>query len=248
MRVALVLEYDGTRYYGSQRQSNVPTIQGELEEAIEKITGEHVRTVFAGRTDQGVHAKGQVAAFETDSSLTLENITKALNFYLSEDIAVKEAHKVRDDFDPRRDALSREYCYYIWNEPTRSPLRRRDALLVRRPLEVDVMNEACKVLEGTHDFAPFASALEGRINTTRTVYRASTYREGSMVSCHIEANAFLSHQMRMTVGALLKVGLKLSDVSAFRKIFESGKPATAGPAVPPHGLFLMKVNYPGDEI
>lgn len=248
MRIALTIEYDGTRYYGSQRQSNVPTIQGELEEAISKITGERVRTVFAGRTDQGVHAKCQVAVFETDSSLMLKNITKALNFYLPEDIAVKEAHKVRDDFDPRRDALSREYCYYIWNEPTRSPLRRRDALLVRRPLDVDVMNEACKVLEGTHDFAPFASALEGRVNTIRTVYRASTYREGSMVRCLVEANAFLPHQMRMTVGSLLKVGLRLSDVETFRKVLESRKPATAGPSVPPHGLFLMKVNYPGDEI
>lgn len=248
MRIALTIEYDGTRYYGSQRQRNVPTIQGELEEAIAKVSGEYVRTVFAGRTDQGVHAKGQVAVFETNSHLKLDNITKALNFYLPEDIAVKEAHKVRDDFDPRRGALSREYCYYIWNESTRSPLRRRDALLVRRHLEISVMDEACKILEGTHDFAPFASALEGRINTTRTVYRAGTYREGSMVSCVVEANAFLPHQMRMTVGSLLKVGLKVCDITAFRKIFESGKPATAGPAVPPHGLFLMKVNYPGDEI
>ena len=246
MKVALTIEYDGTRYYGSQRQSNVPTIQGELEEAIAKVTGEHVRTVFAGRTDQGVHAKGQVAAFETESSLTLESITKALNFYLAEDIAVKEAQKVKSDFDPRRDALSREYCYYIWNEPTRSPLRRWDALWVRHQLEVELMNEACKTLEGTHDFKPFASALEGRRNTTRTVYRAGVYKEGSIVSCRIEANAFLPHQIRMTVGSLLKVGLKLSDVVAFRKIFESGKPATAGPAVPPRGLFLMKVNYPGD--
>ena len=169
MKVALTIEYDGTGYYGSQRQSNVPTIQGELEEAIAKVTGERVRTIFAGRTDQGVHAKEQVVAFETDSSLELGTITKALNFYLAEDIAVKEAHKVKSDFDPRRDALSREYCYYIWNEPTRAPLRRRDALWVRQPLEVERMNEACNTLEGTHDFAPFASALEGRINTTRTV-------------------------------------------------------------------------------
>ena len=246
MKIALTIEYDGTRYYGSQRQSNVPTVQGELEEAIAKVTGELVRTIFAGRTDQGVHARGQVAAFETDSSLTVETIIKALNFYLAEDIAVKEAYKVKSDFDPRRNALSREYCYYIWNEPTRSPLRRWDALWVRQPLEVELMNEACKTLEGTHDFAPFASALEGRINTTRTVYRAGAFREGSAVSCRIAANAFLPHQMRMTVGSLLKVGLKVSDVAAFREIFESGKPATAGPAVPPHGLFLMKVNYPGD--
>lgn len=248
MRVALTIEYDGTRYYGSQRQSNVPTIQGELEKAITKVTGEGVQTAFAGRTDQGVHARGQVAVFETDSSLKLENIIKALNYYLPEDISVKEAYKVRNDFDPRRDALSREYCYFIWNESTRSPLRRRYALLVRRPLDLEIMNEACRALEGTHDFAPFASALEGRKNTTRTIFKAGTYKNGSMVECRVEANAFLPHQMRMMVGSLLKVGLKILDIVVFREILESRKPAIAGPAVPPHGLFLMKVNYTGDGL
>jgi len=248
MRVALVLEYDGTRYYGSQRQNNVPTIQEELEKSIVKVTGERVGTIFAGRTDQGVHAEGQVAVFETNSSLSVDKIIKAINFYLPEDIAVKEARRVREDFNPRRDALSREYCYHIWNDLTRSPLRQRHALLVRRPLEVEIMNEACKVLKGTHDFAPFASALDGLRNTTRTVYRAGTFREGSMVTCFLEANAFLPHQMRMTVGSLVRVGLGLGDVTAFGKLLDAGKPATAGPAVPPLGLFLMKVNYPGDEI
>jgi tRNA pseudouridine38-40 synthase len=248
VKIALIIEYDGTRYYGSQRQSSLQTIQGELEEAIERVTGENVRTVFAGRTDQGVHAKGQVAAFETDSPLALDSIIKALNFYLPEDIAVKGVRKVREDFDPRRDARSREYCYYICNEPMRAPLQRRYALLVKRPLEIEVMNEACKVLEGTHDFAPFASSLEGRVNTIRTIYRAAVSRDGSMIGCLVEANAFLPHQMRMMVGSLIRVGLKIIEVDDFRKTLESGKPATAGPAVSPRGLFLLKVNYAGDEI
>lgn len=248
MKIALIVEYDGTGYYGSQRQRSVPTIQGELEEALTRITGEKVRTAFAGRTDQGVHAKGQVAAFETSSPLAPDDIVKALNFYLPEDIAVGGARRVRQDFDPRRDARSREYCYHIFNEPARSPLVRQYALLVRRHLEVEVMNEACKVLEGTHDFAPFASALEGRVNTIRTIYRAGVTRDGSMVKCFVEANAFLPHQMRMMVGSIIRVGLKIIRVEDFKKILESGKPATAGPAVPPRGLFLLKVNYAGDEI
>ena len=248
MKIALIVEYDGTGYYGSQRQRSVPTIQEALEEAIAKVTGENVRTIFAGRTDQGVHAKGQVVAFETGSPLAPDNIVKALNFYLPEDIAVRGARRVREDFNPRRDARSREYCYYICNEPLRSPLKRQYALLVRRPLEVEIMNEACKVLEGTHDFAPFASALEGRVNTIRTIYRAGVTRDESMVSCLVEANAFLPHQMRMMIGSLIRVGLKIIKVEDFRKILDSGKPTTAGPAVPPRGLFLLKVNYAGDEI
>jgi tRNA pseudouridine38-40 synthase len=248
LKIAITIEYDGTRYFGSQKQRNVPTIQGELEEAIEKTLGESIRTVFAGRTDQGVHAKGQIAVFGNSSTLVPDRITKALNFYLPEDIAVKGARRVREDFDPRRDAQSREYIYYIWNEPIRSPLLRRNALLVKRPLEIEVMNEACKFLKGTHDFAPFASSLEGRVNTIRSVYRAGTYREGSMVSCSMEASAFLPHQMRMTVGSLIRVGLGISDIDDFRRILDSGIPATAGPAVHPRGLFLMKVNYAGEEI
>ncbi|MEA1959173.1 MAG: tRNA pseudouridine(38-40) synthase TruA [Chloroflexota bacterium] len=246
MRIALTVEYDGTRYSGSQIQKRVPTIQSELENAVAKVTGEPVRAMFAGRTDQGVHAKGQVVAFDTRSSIVMETMIRALNYYLPYDIAVKEAREVSDDFDPRRDALSREYCYYILNETTRSPLHRHYHLLVRRPIEVEAMDKACRVLIGTHDFMSFAGAVEEGKSTIRTVYNAKAQREGAMVTCHIEANAFLPHQMRHTVGALLKVGLKESDISAFCEIFNSNKPATAGPAVPPRGLCLLKVNYSGD--
>lgn len=246
MRVALTLEYDGTGYHGSQIQKYVPTIQGELEDAIAKVTEEPARAMFAGRTDQGVHAKGQVVAFDTQASIAMEAMMRALNHYLPDDIAVKDVREVSGDFDPRRSASSREYCYYILNENVRSPLYRNYYLLVRRPIQVEAMDEACKTLLGTHDFAPFAGSVESGRSTVRTVYNAKAQRRGAVVTCNIEANAFLPHQMRHTVGALLKVGLRESDIKAFCEIFNSEKPATAGPAVPPQGLCLLKVNYSGD--
>ena len=246
MKIALTVEYEGTRYHGFQIQARVPTIQGELERALRIVTGEEIRTSYAGRTDQGVHAQGQVVAFRTDSQLPPETLTRALNHYLPEDIAIRGASVVNDDFDPRRDALSREYCYYIWNSSTPSPLRRRSAYFVPRHLEIVMMNEACQAILGTHDFAPFASSLNGRKNTVRSVYRATVVREGDLVSCNMVANSFLPHQVRRTIGALLKVGLRKSDVSDFHDILRSKRPAIAGPTLPPHGLYLLKVNYPGE--
>ena len=244
-RIVFILEYDGARYHGSQAQQDLPTIQGELERALGQVTGESVRASFAGRTDQGVHARGQVVACDTDSTLEPMTIVRALNHYLPEDIAVKNAFTVNHDFDPRRDALSREYCYYIWNDANPSPLRRWNAHHVPQPLDVAEMDKACQVIVGTHDFAPFASSLEDHHNTVRTVYRANTFREGSMVTCHIVANAFLPHQVRHTVGALLQVGLGKTDVAGFKGILDSKEPAAAGPPAPPHGLCLLKVNYNG---
>lgn len=245
MKIALIVEYEGTRYHGSQIQAGVPTIQGELERALMMVTGEKIRTSYAGRTDQGVHAKGQVVAFRTVSSLPPQTIAHGMNHYLPDDIAIRDAFIVNDDFDPRRDALSREYCYYIWNSATPSPLSRRSAHFVPRHLETEEMNQACQTILGTHDFAPFASSLNGRKNTVRTVYQATVDREGDLVSCLMVASSFLPHQVRRTMGSLVSVGLGKSDVAAFSEILRSKKPTTAGPVLPPHGLCLLKVNYPG---
>jgi len=246
MRIALIMEYDGTRYYGSQLQDNVPTIQGELEKAIMAVTGEEIRTAFAGRTDRGVHAKGQVVAFHTSSSLPVETVVRALNHYLPDDIIATDAFSVRDDFDPRRDAISREYCYYVWNDKTPSAFSRLNSYFVPQTLEVTSMNEACQFLLGTHDFISFTSSIDGMKNTVRTVYKANIFRFGAMVIFHIVANAFLPHQVLHTMGALLRVGFKKINVPEFYQILQLKKLASAGPAVPPHGLWLMKVNYAGD--
>jgi tRNA pseudouridine38-40 synthase len=246
MRIALTLEYDGSKYHGSQIQDNVPTIQGELEVALASVTGEKVRTVFAGRTDQGVHARGQVAAFNTSSLLQPSIIAKALNYYLPEDIVTKDASTVKDDFDPRRHAESREYCYYIWNDKTPSPFSRANAYFVPNPVDVEAMNEACQCIIGAHDFVSFAGSLNGRRNTVRTVYEADVSREDALIAFSMVANAFLPHQVRHTIGALLRVGTGKMSIYEFRRYLHIKRHASAGPVAPPHGLYLMKVNYPSD--
>lgn len=243
-KIALVVEYEGTRYHGFQLQANVPTIQGEIERALSRLTGERIRIACASRTDVGVHAQGQVVGFNTSSKLPLDTFVRALNHYLPPDIAVRKALLVSDDFDVRRDAISREYCYRLLNSPTPSPLLRRNAYFVPRLLDVAAMNEACNALLGTHDFVPFATSVNGRKNTVRTVYRAEVTREGELVTFHMVANSFLPHQVRNTIGALVKVGLGKSDGESFGQIVRSKTPALAGPTLPAHGLCLMKVNYP----
>ena len=243
-KIALIVEYEGTRYHGFQMQAGLPTIQGEIERALGRLTGERIRIACASRTDQGVHAKGQVVGFYTTSALPLETFVRALNHYLPQDIAVSKAFRVAQDFDVRRDALSREYCYYLLNSSTPSPLLRRSAYFVPKPLDIEAMNEACRDILGKHDFAPFASSLDGRRNTVRTVFRAEVARESDLVTFSMVANSFLPHQVRNTIGALVKVGLGKSDVETFHQIARSKSPALAGPALPPHALFLMKVNYP----
>jgi tRNA pseudouridine38-40 synthase len=122
---------------------------------------------------------------------------------------------------------------------------RRTSYFVPRTLEIEAMNEACQAIVGTHDFAPFATSLGGRKNTVRTVYRAMVDREGDLVSCHVQANSFLTHQVRRTMGSLVKVGVGKSNVTEFKDILWSKEPAIAGPTLPGHGLCLLNVNYPG---
>jgi tRNA pseudouridine38-40 synthase len=240
------MEYDGTHYYGFQLQANLPTIQGEVEAALWKLTGERSRVMAASRTDSGVHAKGQVASFRTRSSLSSPTFIKGLNYYLPSDIAVKDAFRVSDSFNVRRQAISREYNYYILNSPTRSPIRRGFAYRVTHPLDIEAMNEACEVLIGEHDFASFATSIEDSNvkSTVRRVYQARVEKDGELVIFNIVASSFLPHQVRNTIGTLIKVGLGKMTIDEFRSILEARKPGLAGPTVPAHGLCLMGVNYP----
>jgi tRNA pseudouridine38-40 synthase len=240
------MEYDGTHYYGFQLQANLPTIQGEVEAALWKLTGERSRVMAASRTDSGVHAKGQVASFRTRSSLSSPTFIKGLNYYLPSDIAVKDAFRVSDSFNVRRQAISREYNYYILNSPTRSPIGRDFAYLVTRPLDIGAMNQVCEVLIGEHDFASFATSIEDSNvkSTVRRVYQARVEKDGELVIFNIVASSFLPHQVRNTIGTLIKVGLGKMTIDEFRSILEARKPGLAGPTVPAHGLCLMGVNYP----
>jgi tRNA pseudouridine38-40 synthase len=242
-KFVLLIEYDGTQYYGFQWQVGLPTIQNELEQAIRRLCGQSSRVMAASRTDTGVHAKGQVVSFWAESTLDTMTLVKALNHYLPGDIAVKAAYRVGDDFNIRRDALSREYHYYILNRKTRSPFSRRFALFVPKMLDMQPMNEACQLISGQHDFASFASSLEGSKSTLRNVYEAGMKKRGDFAVFRVVANSFLPHQVRSTVGLLIRLGLGKMGIADFRDIMEARILGLAGPLSPACGLYLMKVNY-----
>ncbi len=244
-KIVLVTEYDGTRYCGFQLQANGPTIQGEIEEALGKLTGDRIRVMAASRTDAGVHAKGQVISFRTRSALPLEAFVNGLNHYLPEDIAIKGAARVADSFNVRRSAVSREYRYYILNSRTRSPLRRGFVHLVSGQLDTGAMNQACQALIGQHDLASFVTGDETGIKSTlRTIHKAEITKEGDLVILDMVADSFLPHQVRNTVGALIRVGQGKMTVAQFHDMIQARTPGRAGPTAPACGLCLMRINYP----
>ena len=243
-KVVLIVEYDGTRYHGFQSQGDLPTIQRELETAIKELTGERIRLITASRTDAGVHAKGQAVSFRTGSALSLETFVKGLNYYLPEDIAVKSAHRADDSFNVRRHAVSREYNYYILNGSTRSPLREGFYHHVIGHLDIEAMNRAARALIGEHDFASFVNNNEEAAKgTVKRVLRSEIRRDGDLVVFNIVANSFLMHQVRNTVGSLIRVGRGKTSVDEFCCILEARKPGLARPTAPAIGLCLMQVNY-----
>ena len=244
-RLAMLVEYDGRAFHGFQAQRNACSVQAALEEAIRRLTGENPRVRGAGRTDAGVHALGQVVAFDTGSSHSPDVFRQALNHHLPNDVAILEVADVSCEFDPRRWAVGREYRYRVLNSPAPSPLLRGLVHHVRQPLDAEAMDRAASLLEGERDFAPFAASVpEGRAGTMRIVYRCSVTRRGELVILDMEANGFLRQQVRRTAGALLEVGLGRMDVEGFRMLAECGRLGAAEQSLPAAGLTLMRVNYP----
>jgi len=243
-KFVLLIEYDGTQYHGFQWQLGLPTIQNELEQAIRRFCGQSGRVMAASRTDAGVHARGQVVSFWAKSTLDTMALVRALNYYLPGDIAVKAAYRASDDFNVRRDALSREYHYHILNSDTRSPLSQRFALFVPKMLDIQAMNEACQLIRGEHDFASFASSFDGSKSTLRNVYEAGIEKKEDFTVFRIVASSFLPHQVRSTVGLLIRLGLGKMSIEDFRDIMEARSLGLAGPLASACGLCLKKVNYP----
>jgi len=182
-------------------------------------------------------------SFRAKSTLDTMTLVRALNYYLPRDIAVKTAYRASDDFSVRRDALSREYHYYILNNDTRSPFSQRFALFVPKMLDIQAMNDACQFIRGEHDFASFASSLDGSKSTLRNVYEAGIEKKGNFTIFRIVANSFLPHQVRSTVGLLIRLGLGKIGIKEFRDIMEAKSLGLAGPVSPACGLCLEKVNY-----
>ena len=250
-----VVSYDGTDYAGFQRQADVLTVQETLETALKEIAQETVTIVAAGRTDAGVHAAGQVIAFETSWRHGTDALQRALNAVLPEDVAASEVEEASPDFHPRFDAQRRHYRYRVFNGPQRWPLTRRFSLHVPYALDVRWMGAAAGALVGEHDFATFGQPPQGHV-TMRRVFRAVWRREevhggpfdsdlsgGALLTFDIVGNAFLYRMVRSLVGTLLDVGQGRMTVSEFEEALARCERSEAGQTAPAHGLCLMKVTY-----
>lgn len=244
MRLALIIEYEGTRYRGFQRQANAPTIQGELERAIRRFTGECARVKAAGRTDAGVHALGQVIAFDTAATHPTSTVIGALNYHLPDDIAVKAAFQAPDDFDPRRSARRRTYRYRILNSAAPSPLARRFVCHIRQPLDVLRMQTAADMFIGARDFRRFAAHQPGKPNSVRCVSRVALERSGDTITFEVAANAFLHHQVRRMAGALADIGRGRLSLDDLRTMIDNRQTDKVAHSLPPQGLCLVSVEYP----
>lgn len=263
----LSIQYAGTRYNGWQiqksvkgqesgvkSQKNVITIQGVIQEAIKKITGENIRVIGAGRTDAGVHAIRQVASFKTSSKLSADVIKRALNANLPHDIRILEICPAESSFHPRFDAKSKVYSYVISNSQTLSPFLSSYAWAIPQPLYLDDMEKALNSLKGTRDFSALRASGCSSKNPIRTIFFASieesdsvpficTQLSGSFIKICIEADAFLRYMVRNIVGTIVEVGKGKIKADDINRIMLSGDRRLAGPTAPARGLFLEKINY-----
>lgn len=242
-RYQIILAYDGTQFFGFQRQGLTRTVQLVLEDALRSL-GWDGRTVFcAGRTDSGVHASGQVVVFDFDWSHPNESLLKAINANLPKDAAVKEIRVRPDSFHPRFDALSRTYRYNLFLSRDRDPIFQRFAWRVWPEVEMEILRETAGRLIGEHDFAAFGTPPKPGGHTNRSVLRAEWILEKEIYSFEVTANAFLYHMVRRMVYLQVLTAQRRIDMADFTASIEIQKSITAGLA-PPNGLMLTGVEYP----
>lgn len=244
-RYSAVVEYDGTEFYGFQLQVEARTVQGEIEKCLERVTQRTIRISAAGRTDAGVHATGQVVAFEVAWKHSLVDLQRAINANLPADIVFSELQRVSTlDFHPRFSAISRTYQYHILNQPWPSAIQRRYVYHVDRPLNVNLMRQASQLLVGSHDFASFGKPPQGS-NTVRQIIEADwqLIGDGHLIF-RITANAFLYRMVRKIVATLVQIGLDTIPVASIIEILEARDLNSSAPPAPACGLYLVKVTYP----
>ena len=257
MRYRAVVAYDGTRYQGWQAQRSGPTIQQTIESALATVLREPIRIAAAGRTDAGVHARGQVIVFDAvsllgtecdaddpRSSSPLARTLRSVNAVLPEDIVLRSLAPADPDFDPRHDAIQRAYLYRIWNAEVRSPFELHRAWHVREDLDAGAMAEAASLLVGEHDFASFQGADDVPRSGVRRVSRSEVARDGGLVSYAIEANSFARHMVRNIVGQLVAIGRGRARVAALAELLAARDRRLAPAPAPPQGLCLEWVRYP----
>jgi tRNA pseudouridine38-40 synthase len=243
MLVRLTLEYDGTNYFGWQLQNGQDSIQARIESALERIFGVPVRVHGSGRTDAGVHARGQVAAARLPRAFGPAVLKRALNALLPDDIVVLDAAEVDENFDPRRDARSRVYEYRVLNRATPSAFEFRYSWLVREPLDLDAMSRAARAFIGEHDFAALRTLGSEERTTVRRVLVSDWRREGEILVYRVEATSFLRHMVRTMVAMMVDAGRGRSDSARIASILHSRDRAAAPAPAPAGGLFLVEVRY-----
>jgi tRNA pseudouridine38-40 synthase len=243
-RYKCTISYDGTQFSGYQIQPGKRTIQGEVEAALSKLhKGEHIKISASGRTDAGVHAKGQVIHFDSALAIPTEKWEIALNSILPDDIAVIRVEKVADSFHARFDAIGKEYRYYVHLSPKRDPFKRHYAYQFPYPLDYVAMKEALKYLIGTHDFTSFCSAKTEIEDKVRTIEEIEFFQERDLLVFRFIGNGFLYNMVRILTGTLLEVGSGDRSPYSIPEILEKKDRKFAGKTAPAHGLYLWKVFY-----
>jgi tRNA pseudouridine38-40 synthase len=240
----LIIEYDGSRYHGWQRQKEDRSIQGEIEKALKTITGRSLTLIGAGRTDAGVHARGQVANFKCETRLEPATLRNALNALLEDDIVITGCEAVSSSFHARYDAKSKVYHYRMLNRPLPAAIGRQYSWFIRKALNHEAMRAAIAILIGSHDFKAFEGTGSARQHTTRHIHSAElSAQDNGLLVFQIEADGFLRYMVRNIVGTLVDVGLEKLTPNDFKRILASKDRSQASVTAPAQGLTLIKVNY-----
>lgn len=243
-RIKLVTAYDGTNYHGSQIQNNGETIEGVLKAELSSLLNEEINLIGASRTDAGVHARGNVYVFDTDSRIPPEKFTYALNARLPEDIRIQDSCEVPLEFHPRHQDTVKTYEYRILNRKLPLPEHRLYAHFTYEDLNVEKMNEACKYFLGEHDFASFCAAGSQVESTVREIYDLLVKKEGELLTISVTGNGFLYNMVRIIAGTLLKVGGGHMEPEEIERIIAGKDRSLAGPTAPAKGLTLVEIRYP----
>ena len=239
----MLIEYDGSRYYGWQRQPGRETIQGKLEKVLSLMCQAEVEVIGAGRTDAGVHARGMVANACMDTELPEEEIRAYLNRYLPDDIAVKEVREASPRFHARYNAVGKTYCYTCCDGEVKSVFDRKYVTRLEEKPDLEKMLQAADLLKGEHDFRNFCANPRMKKTTVRCVDRIEITRRGSYITFTFHGNGFLQNMVRIIVGTLLEVGGGRMDVEEVRAALVNPERQKAGPTAPAQGLCLMEVDY-----
>ena len=245
IRYAAELSYNGSLFCGWQNQTNGPSVQEKIEQALSMLNKQHVSVVGAGRTDSGVHARAQVCSFDMSKEWDEYSLLLALNSKLPEGISAIRLTKTKPDFHPRFDALKREYIYFLWTGRTIYPHIKPYTYWVKGSnYNWELASKACFFLEGEHNFANFCRLLKVPDNPVRTMYKVKLYRRGFFVWLRVVGNGFLTNMVRIMMGNLLLVAKGARDPEWIKSLYEPGFDRNfSGRTLPPEGLFLWRIDY-----